>query len=232
MTHVRHRLAIAAALTAAAVLMTGCQSDSDSEGDSGGGGSAALSLDGLVETADGVPEDGADTCPLPYDIAAAAKAAGVDGEAGPGPVREDAETPVATGEGGKRAKGKEPLAENPGALVSCTFHIGPDDVRVHTVATEERNAITILAPVVSELTRVAIDDVVAFTNEAATTEETGKVVTADTGNVATVRLELDGEGDAALLVGTVDGESGEPDAALDRKQLAALTEALAGQVQQ
>ncbi|MFB8777525.1 hypothetical protein [Streptomyces broussonetiae] len=222
MTHGRHRLATAAALAAAAALLTGCQSD----GDSGDGGTAALSLSGLTETAEGVPEDGADACPLPYDMGVAAKAAGIEGEVGPGSVRPDEDTPVATGEGGKRAKSNEPLGQNPGALVSCTFHIGQDDVQVHTIATSKPSAVLILAPVALSLTWSGTDDVIPYVEKVAASE-TGEVVVADSGNIAAVRLELDGEGDAALLVGA--GEDG--DTSLGREQVGALTEALAGQVQ-
>lgn len=42
---------------------------------------------------------------------------GLDAETGPGSVQED-DTPVATTEGGKRAKAGDGLAANPGALVS------------------------------------------------------------------------------------------------------------------
>ncbi|MER5995384.1 hypothetical protein [Streptomyces viridosporus] len=216
MTHPRHRPTIAATLIAAA-LLTGCQSGSDTE---------PLSLSGLTETADGMPDDGASTCPLPYDLAKAAKSAGLDGKTGPGPVREDGDTPVATAEGGKRAKSGEPLAEHPGVLVSCTFHIGRDDVRVHTVATREPNAVTVLAPVVASLTNSSAADTVGYVNKAAEAK-TGETMVADSGNVAAVRLELDGDGDAVLLVGV--GEAGT--ASLSRKQIGDLTEALADQVQ-
>lgn len=57
--------------------------------------------------------------------------------------------------------------------------------------------------------------------------ETGEVVIADSGTVAAVRLKLDGDGDASLPVGAGDADT----ASLDRKQLADLTEAFAGQVQ-
>ncbi len=127
MRHPRRRLTPAAAVLTAAVLLPGCQ---------GGGGTAPLSLKGLTETADGIPDGGADSCPLPYDLAAAAKEAGVDAAAGPGSAR-DKDEPAATGEGGKRAKPGETLAENPGALVSCVFHLGDEDVRVHTLATRD-----------------------------------------------------------------------------------------------
>lgn len=216
MTHPRHRSAIAAALTAAA-LITGCQSNS---------GTAPLSLSGLTETADGMPDDGASTCPLPYDMVKAAENAGLDGKTGPGPVQEDGDTPVATAEGGKRAKSGDPLAENPGVLVSCTFHIGRDDVQVHTIATRKPNAITPLAPVVAALTNSSVDDTVSYVNKAAEAK-TGEMMVADSGNVAAVRLKLDGDGDAALLVGV--GEAGTT--SLSRKQVGDLAEALAGQVQ-
>ncbi|MEU3281927.1 hypothetical protein [Streptomyces antibioticus] len=215
MTHPRLRLAIAAAL-ATAGLTTGCQSDS---------GAVPLSLSGLTETADGVPEKGTDTCPLPYDMVEAAKAVGLDADAGPGPVRDDDE-PVATAEGGKRAKAGEALAVNPGVLVSCTFHIGQDDVQVHTVATREPHAVYALAPVVSSLASVSTKDAISYVQKAGAAED-GKVVVTDSGNVAAVHLKLDGDGDAALLVGA--GEAGT--ASLDRKQLGDLTEALAEQVQ-
>lgn len=220
MTFPRHRLAIAAALTAAA-LMTGCQSD-DSDSSSS---AAPLSLSGLTETADGIPDDGASTCPLPYDMAEAAKAAGLNADAGPGPVQ-DSDEPVATAEGGKRAEAGEPLAENPGALVSCTFHIGQESVQVHTLATREPSGIAPLAPVVSSLAAVTADDLTSYVDKVGKAE-VGEVVITDSGNVAAERLKLDGDGDASLLVGA--GETGTT--SLSRKQLGDLTEALADQVQ-
>lgn len=219
MTFPRHRVAIAAALTAAA-LMTGCQSD-----DSDSSSAAPLSLSGLTETADGIPDDGASTCPLPYDMAEAAKAAGLNADAGPGPVQ-DNDKPVATAEGGKRAKAGEPLADNPGALVSCTFHIGQETMQVHTLATREPSGIAPLAPVVSSLAAVTADDLTSYVDKVGKAEA-GEVVITDSGNVAAERLKLDGDGDASLLVGA--GETGTT--SLSRKQLGDLTEALADQVQ-
>ncbi|MFD4321586.1 hypothetical protein [Streptomyces sp. NPDC058548] len=217
MTHGRHRLLIAAALTAAA-LVTGCQSGS-------GGGAAPLSLSGLTKTADGMPDEGAKTCPLPYDVAEAAKAAGLNGAAGAGPVQDDGD-PVATAEGGKRAEPGTPLAENPGVLVSCVFHIGEDDVQVHTVATRAPQAIAPLAPVVQVLSGSSVDELVGYMKKAGDAEAGDAVVT-DSGNVAAVRLRLDGDGDAYLLVGLGDAGAGAPGRG---KQVAALAGALAGQV--
>ncbi|MFF8589362.1 hypothetical protein [Streptomyces althioticus] len=214
MTLSRHR-AVTAAVLAATALLAGCQS-----------GTESLTVSGLTETADGMPEDGASSCPLPYDMAAAAESAGIDGEAGSGPVRADGDTPVATSEGGERAEPGDPLAQHPGALVSCTFHIGRRDVQVHTIATRKPNAITPLAPVAAALTRLRGSETVDYINGAAKAE-TGDVLVASSGNVATVRLKLKGEGDAALLVGFEESSTGAP----SPKQVEDLTVALADQVQ-
>ncbi|MEF9883504.1 hypothetical protein [Streptomyces sp. P9-A4] len=218
--HLRQGLLIAAALTTAA-LVTGCQSDTDT----GSGAAAPLSLGGLTGTADKMPDGGASSCPLPYDMAAAAKAAGLEGAVGPGPVKADGD-PVATAEGGKRAKPGEPLAENPGVLVSCTFHIGKDDVEVHTVATGKPQALAPLAPVIQRLSGSSVDELVAYLKEAGEAEA-GKAVVTGSGKVAAVRLKLDGDGDASLLVGLGEAGAGSPDRT---KQAGDLAGALAAQL--
>lgn len=205
-----------AAAAVAVVLMAGAGCDAD--------GGEQLSLAGLTGTADAVPEDGADSCPLPYGIAEAAKAAGLDGKAGAGPAG-GGEDPVATGEGGGRAEAGDPLAENPGALVSCVFHVGRHDVWVHTVATRDRNAVNVLTPVVARLGELSTDDAIGFVGKSGRAGA-GEVVVAPSGNIAAVRLELDGDGDAALLVGV--GEPGAP--GVDAGRTRGLTEALAEQV--
>ncbi|MFF5345713.1 hypothetical protein ACFY4H_34250 [Streptomyces althioticus] len=204
-----------AAVLAAVTLLAGCQS-----------GTTPLTVSGLTEIADDMPEDGASSCPLPYDMAAAAESAGLDREAGSGPAREDGDTPIATSEGGKRAQPGDPLAEHPGALVSCTFHIGRRDIQVHTIATRKPNAITPLAPAAAALTRLSGSETIDYINGAAKAE-TGDVLVASSGNVATVRLKLKGEGDAALLVGFEDSSMGAP----SPKQVEELTVALTDQVQ-
>ena len=221
MTHGRHRLLIAAALTAA-TLVTGCQSDAGGTG----GGAAPLSLSGLTKTADGMSDVGESACPLPYDVAEAAKTAGLNGTKAAGSVEDDT-APVATAEGGKRARPWEPLAKNPGVLVSCTFHIGEDDVQVHTVATRKPQAIAPLAPMVQTLSGSSVDDLVVYMKRAGDAKPGDAVVT-DSGNVAAVRLKLDGDGDAYLLVGLGEAGTGSPDR---RQQVGDLAGALAGQVQ-
>ncbi|MFD4740519.1 hypothetical protein ACFWNR_33760 [Streptomyces virginiae] len=212
-----HRRRYGSAITAvtAAALLAACQS----------GGAPPLSLSGLTKTVDGMAPDGTDTCPLSYDIAKAAKTAGVDTAAGPGSVT-GADGPAVTGEGGKRAEPEEPLAQNPGALVSCTFHIGTEDVEVHTIATRKPQASAPLAPVVQQQAGMSIDDLIAYMKKAGEAKA-GEPVLTGSGNVATVRLKLDGEGDAALLIGI--GKSG--GSSLEPARVGALAEALARQVQ-
>ncbi|MFD6873700.1 MULTISPECIES: hypothetical protein [unclassified Streptomyces] len=57
---------------------------------------------------------------------------------------------MATAEGGKRAEAGTPLAQNPGALVSCTFRIGAEDVVAHTAATRQPPAVAPLAPIMQQ----------------------------------------------------------------------------------
>ncbi|MEU9378495.1 hypothetical protein AB0D94_32710 [Streptomyces sp. NPDC048255] len=213
MTHRRYGLTIAA--VTAAALLAGCQS----------GGAAPLSLSGLTETANDMAPEGADTCPLPYDITKAAKAAGADAPAGPGPLNADGD-PIATAEGGKHAEPGEALAENPGALVSCSFHIGQEDVEVHTVATRKPQAIAPLAPVVQRLAGMPVDGLVAYMKQAGEAKA-GEPTVTSSGNVAAVRLKPDDEGDAFLLVGV--GDAGR--SSLNQQRVADLAKALADQVQ-
>lgn len=213
MIHRRYGLTIAAATAAA--LLTACQ----------GGGAAALSVSGLTKTADALPDKGAAACPLSYDIAKAAKAAGMDGEAGKGSL-EDPDDQVATGEGGKRTVPGDALAENPGALVTCHFHVGREDVDVYTIATEKRPAIAPLAPMVQYFAEVSVEDLSGFLKEAGDAKP-GVPVATENGAAAAVRLRLEGEGDAYVLVGIEKPAGAAPS---DGKRITALAKALAGQV--
>ncbi|MEV0413147.1 hypothetical protein AB0I68_20710 [Streptomyces sp. NPDC050448] len=199
------------ALVAAAVLLAGCR------------GGDALSVDELQEIAGGVDPEGGIECPLPYDFAKAATAAGVAGDAGPGHAR--GVLPAISAETGEGADRDAPLARNPGALVSCVFHIGQEDLEVHTVATQKPQALSVLLPVVSKAAGVGPEGLIPFSEETAAAKA-GTPVLATSGNVAAVRLELDGDGDASLLLTAGDaGHSG-----LSRDQVEDLARALAGQI--
>ncbi|MGJ3561074.1 hypothetical protein ACR6C2_33455 [Streptomyces sp. INA 01156] len=78
-------------------------------------------------------------------------------------------------------------------------------MQVHTIATSKPHAILYLAPVISPLTGASGNNSINYVTTAAEAKA-GEMTVADSGNVAAVRLKLDGEGDAALLVGV--GEAG------------------------
>ncbi|WP_327278853.1 MULTISPECIES: hypothetical protein [unclassified Streptomyces] len=205
------RSAAAVAVVAAAFLLSGCT------------GGDALSVDELREIADAVDPEGGIDCPLPYDFAEAAEAAGVTGDAGPGYATADLAAISGETDGGSDPNG--PFARNPGGVVSCVFHIGREDLEVHTVATRRPRALSVLLPVVSKAAGVGPDGLIPF-SEAAAAAEAGTPVLVTSGNVAAVRLELDGNGDASLLLTAGDaGHSG-----LSRGQVEGLARALAGQV--
>lgn len=210
MIHRRYGLTIAS--VTAAVLLAGCQS-----------GATPLSLSGLTEAADSMGPKGANVCPLPYDIAKAAKAAGLEGEARPG-HSDGGDEPIATAEGGKRARPEDVLAQNPGALVSCDFLIGQEDVVVHTIATRDRQAINPLAPAIQQRAGMDLAALSAYLKQAGEAAA-GKPVATASGNLAAVRLELAGEGDAFLVVAVGDSPGTQ-----DSGRVSALAKALAGQV--
>ncbi|MFJ3199926.1 hypothetical protein [Streptomyces sp. NPDC086989] len=207
------RWAAAVALVAAAVVLpAGCRF-----GD-------ALSVDEVREIADAVDPEGGIECPLPYDFAAAAGAAGVAGAAGPGYATADLPALSGASDGGSDPDG--PLARNPGGVVSCVFHIGGEDLEVHTVATRRPQALSVLFPVVAKAAGLGPEGLVPFGAQAAAAKAGVPVLTAS-GNVAAVRLELDGDGDASLLLTA----GGAGHSGLSRGQVEGLAQALAGQVQ-
>ncbi|MFF3432086.1 hypothetical protein [Streptomyces sp. NPDC002602] len=199
---------------AAVTFLAGCQS----------GSAPALSLGGLTKTADAIPREGQASCPLSYDITKAAKAAGADGASAPGSLKEPGAA-VATAEGGNRAEAGTPLAQNPGALVSCVFHIGREEVVVHTAATRHSQAVAPLAAIVAQLAGSSTDDLIAYINRMAEAK-IGEPVVTKSGNVAAVRLKLDGEGDAVMVVGA--GDTGH--SSLGRERITVLATSLADQL--
>ncbi|MFE2144824.1 hypothetical protein ACFXA3_24310 [Streptomyces sp. NPDC059456] len=160
----------------------------------------------------------------PYDFAAAARAAGGAGDTGPGYATAD--LPALSGASDGGSDPDAPLARNPGGVVGCVFHIGGEDLEVHTVATRRPQALSVLFPVVSKAAGVGPEGLVPFGARAAAAKA-GTAVLAPGGNVAAVRLELDGDGDASLLLTA--GEAGP--SGLSRGQVEGIAQALAVQVQ-
>ncbi|MBX9395731.1 hypothetical protein K4749_19535 [Streptomyces sp. TRM72054] len=56
---------------------------------------------------------------------------------------------------------------NPGAVVSCTFHVGEETVQVHTLTTREPNGIALLASAVSALAAVTIEKLTSYVDKVA-----------------------------------------------------------------
>ncbi|RPK90428.1 MULTISPECIES: hypothetical protein [Streptomyces] len=219
-TRLRHGGALSVLLAAA--LLTGCQQD-------GGEGAAAdgtVSVSALRAAADEVGPDGADECPLPYDIAGAAKKAGLSGEAGAGPAPgDDSDDPAVTAENGRDAEGPGGFAANPGALVSCLFHVGGRTLDIHTIATESKSAENLLAPVIMNAGRLSLDDLTSYlqrTNAGAP----GEAVATESGGCVTVRVKPADDGDASLVVTAGQGDSAGP----GREKLTGLALALHAQL--
>lgn len=97
---------------------------------------------------------------------------------------------------------------------------------VHTVATREPQAGAQLAAIVQYLAGISTADLIAYVKQTGEAKA-GEPVLTGSGNVATVRLKPDGDGDAALVIGV--GENGH--ASLERARVGDMAEALADQVQ-
>ncbi|MEV7088256.1 hypothetical protein AB0O07_20605 [Streptomyces sp. NPDC093085] len=205
------------AALALAWLLSGCTS-----------GAEPVSVKELVRIADeagpgknGKPAE-LDACPLPYDIGKAAEAAGVTAGSGAGG---GGDGPAATVEGGKYAASGDPLDVNPGALVSCAFRLGDEDVEVHTIGTERPSALAVLAPAIQAAAKMRTEDLAAYVDKAAQGAP-GTPLVSGSGNVASVPLK-DADGGSTGLVVAVAPDAGKT--SLSRAQIEGLAKALVSQ---
>ncbi|MFE7137548.1 hypothetical protein ACFVAG_07350 [Streptomyces sp. NPDC057644] len=209
----------------AAALLTGCQQDGG-DGASGTAADGTVSVSALRAAADDVGPDGADACPLPYDVAGAAKKAGLAGEAGGGAAPgDDSDDPAVTAESGRDAEGPGGFAANPGALVSCLFHVGDQTLEIHTIATESKSAENLLAPVIMAAGRLSSDDLVSYLRRTGAGAP-GEAVATENGGCVTVRVKPADDGDASLVVTAGQGDNAGP----GREKLTALASALHAQL--
>lgn len=231
MERTRLRRGGALTLLLATALLTGCQQGDDDGGSSAsdaGTGKAAgpVSVSALRAAADKVGPDGADDCPLPYDIARAAKAAGLSGETGAGAAGGgDADASAVTAENGRGAEGPGGFAANPGALVSCLFHVGADTVEVHTIATESASAENLLAPVIMAAGGFSTEQLTSYLKRTGAGAP-GEAVASENGDCVTVRVKPTDDGNASLVVTA--GEDGRPGPG--REKLSGLALALHAQL--
>ncbi|MFJ9807204.1 hypothetical protein ACIRTB_03055 [Streptomyces sp. NPDC101158] len=193
----------------------------------GSGGTDAggsLSLDRLVETAEKVGKDGADTCPLPYDPAKAAEAAKLGQDIEPGPAEAGSDKPAATAEGGRTTDPQSPYAGKAGAWVTCSYHVGGEDLVVHAAGAEAGQAVSLMLPTMQAAAGMSVDETKAYW-EKTSKAKSGEPVPSTSGNIATVPLGSGDKGDVALLLTA--GESGKT--SLKPEQVTELAKAFAAQ---
>ncbi|MGW4727537.1 hypothetical protein [Streptomyces sp. NPDC004291] len=224
MHHVKwYRAAAAAGAVGLSVLLVACGGSGGADAKAGSGGS--LTVARVVELAREVGEDGAETCPLPYDVGAAAKAAKLGGTIEPAPPASNtADTPVTAEDGSERPEEGTAWAVNPGALVSCSYRTGGDALEIHTIGGEKQGVVSVMAPVIQRASGMSASELAPYVT-AASGKQPGEPVATGSGNVVTVRLDSGGKGDVALVL-TV-GDSGKT--SLERGQVLELARALASQ---
>ncbi|MFC8587909.1 hypothetical protein ACFUGD_25670 [Streptomyces sp. NPDC057217] len=222
MHHVKwHRAAAAAGAVGLSVLLVACGGSGGADAKAGG----SLTVERVVELAREVGKDGAEKCPLPYDVGAAAKAAKLGGTIEPAPPASNtADTPVTAEDGSERPEEGTAWAVNPGALVSCSYRTGGDALEIHTIGGEKQGVVSIMAPVIQRASGMSASELAPYVT-GASGKQPGEPVATGSGNVATVRLGSGGKGDVALVL-TV-GDSGKT--SLERGQVLELARALASQ---
>ncbi|MGW6569630.1 hypothetical protein [Streptomyces sp. NPDC054975] len=217
MIRAKHATTAAASAVLLATLV-GCGSG---EGADAGG---SLSVDRVIELAEGIGKDGADACPIAYDADKAADAAKVGEGIGAGAAGSEAGEPMATGEGAKTTDPQSPFAGKAGGIITCSYHVGGEDLTVHTVGTEAGSATNHLLPTAQSAGDMPLEELKTY-GEKAFKAKPGEAVASKGGNVVTVRLDSGGKGDVALLL-TV-GEDGK--SALKPDQVLELARSFAAQ---
>ncbi|MFB9557664.1 hypothetical protein [Streptomyces roseoviridis] len=204
----KHKIAVVAG-TAVLSTLVAC-------GGGGAGAGGPLSVDRLVTLSEEVGKDGAENCPLPYDVEKAAEAAKVGEKIQPGAADAGADDPVATAEGGKKTDPQSPFAGKPGAWVTCSYHVGDESLVIHTAGTEAGSVVNLLLPTTQSASGMSVDEVTAY-HQKADKAKPGEAVPTKGGNVVTVRLDSGGKGDVALLltVGEDDKSKLKPEQVLD-----------------
>ncbi|MDF4250320.1 hypothetical protein [Streptomyces sp. WMMB303] len=182
----------------------------DNRGDGRGERSASAPLS--VAAVGRMAAEPGSRCPVPYDVAAAARAAGVHGGVEDGSV-----------EGELPDGADSPLAQSDGALVDCGYRLGEEQVRLFTVGVAKGYAVSVLLPQIQHDAGIPMDDLLDYAGRAQRAKR-GEALLASSGNVAAVRLPVTGEGDVALVLSI-----GEHRTRLSEEQVTELATRLAGQ---
>jgi hypothetical protein len=216
-----HVALAAAALTtalAAVAALSGCGSGS-------GSGGHRLTVRGLAARARPAGKGEARTCPVPFRIAAAAKAAGITGSA----HTASGNDAVNAATGDNEDKGSAG-AKQGATVLTCSYRVKGSDVDVRVVGVRRGNALSLMMPRVAADSGLGRGQLESYYSSVLNTRR-GKPVLTDPGNVAAVRLRVSGPGDLALFVTADVLTSGELDAhpAIEPAQVRELAAALAAQ---
>lgn len=195
--------AATAATLAAAALLAGCSS-----------GGSDLTVSGLRDKAAPAAK-GAASCPVDYDIAAAARKAGLAGRTKDG--RATAETTAG-------ASADSPIAQAKGVDLECAYTVNGEKITVQTVAVEKGRAVYLMAPLIARDAALSSSQLRTYLGKAVKSDPHRAAVT-PSGNVATVPLPASGTGDLALV--TTFGADGKT--TLTPHQVTVLAEALSHQ---
>ncbi|WP_369200648.1 hypothetical protein [Streptomyces sp. PU-14G] len=206
-------------LTVAAVVaavLAACSSYGGTKDDSGGGEEKKPTRSPLsVGTLRKLAAEPGTTCPVPYDVPAALRAAGAEVDrVEPGSV--DGELPDGL---------DTPLARANGALIVCGYRVGAERARLFTVGVARGDAVDVMLPQIQHDARMGRGALRRYAEEVRESEPGDAPVVAPGGSVAAARLRTAGGGDLALVV-TV-GDDGRT--RLSRHRVGALTRHLADQ---
>jgi hypothetical protein len=202
---VRQSVRIGIALVAAVGSLTAC-------------GGSKLSVSGLNEQLTPAFTSSTGPCPVPYDVAAAAKSSGIAGEVTP------ADTDPVSAESSDTPDAVDFLRQvGPAVDLECDYEVGQADVTTYLVATSKANsAVSALLPEAALLSggdAEALDGAIV----PIMSTEPGSAVPIPGGKAAVVRLDVQ-DGDGAFVVGI------DPADGISPPQLSKFAEALADQI--
>lgn len=192
-------------LVAAVVALTAC-------------GGSGLTVGGLEQQVTPALTTSTGPCPVPYDVAAAAKSSGIAGDVAP------ADSDPVSAEDSDSAEAGDFLEQvGPAVDLECDYRVGQTDVTTYLVATSKANsAVSALLPEVAFLSGGDPTTLNAMVVPIMSTEP-GSAVPIPGGKAAVVRLAVQ-DGDGAFVVGV------DPADGISSTQVAALAESLAAQL--
>jgi hypothetical protein len=207
---------IVSCLFVAAMLVTACSDD----GDSTTAAPATLTVASLTKTAAPALGDKATTCPLPYDMKAAAKAAGINGA-----VALDDFSPVSVNTSASAPAGDYLKQIAPAVNIECRYQINGTIVHTGMLATAKaKSAVAASLPSIVAWSDSNLSDMTAFIKKS-TAAKVGTAISVPSGKGAVVKLKVT-DGDGVLVVGV------EPAGAnsITPEQIAKLTMTLGTQI--